>query len=336
MPARDLRIGITLGDPAGIGPEIILKALKARELRAAVPVVIGRADVLARCDTSSAGMLSPAGELALRGALPYGKEGFLFEVGSPHPVPEPGTGSVRTGEESLACVDAAVGLWKKGLIDAVVTAPVSKSFVEKTGRAFTGHTEYLADAIGERDPFMMMYSPRYRVILTTTHLPLARVTSSIDEERIVRTIETAHRALTAIDGKKARVAVAGLDPHCGDDGAIGDFDARVTTKAVARARELGIDVEGPFAADTLFLPGRWERYSVAVAQYHDQGLIPFKALAFDTGVNVTLGLSMMRTSVDHGTAYDIAGKGIAKHSSLVEAFTLAARLAEGGRHGAGS
>lgn len=327
MPAPDLRIGITLGDPAGVGPEIILKALKARELRAAVPVVIGRDAVLARHDSRSPELLASSGEAALRGDLPDGRAGFLFEVPSKHPVPEPGAGSVRTGEESLACIDAAVDLWKKGLIDAVVTAPVNKSFIEKTGRAFTGHTEYFAEAIGERDPFMMMYSSRYRVILATTHIPVSRITSSIDEDLLLRTIETGHRAVTAIDGKDAPVAIAGLDPHCGDDGAIGDFDRRVTARAVERARKSGIRIEGPFAADTLFLPGRWEKYSVVVAQYHDQGLIPFKMLAFDTGVNVTLGLSMVRTSVDHGTAYDIAGRGLAQHTSLVAAFALAARLA---------
>lgn len=329
MPVPDLRIGITLGDPAGVGPEITLKALFDTLPENITPVVIGRGGMLSRNYPELFQSLEPAGgEPVEPGRKPMpGRRGFLVDVPSDLPMPTPGHGTVYTGAESRMYIDAAIGLWKARGIDAVVTGPVSKSFIEKSGCAFTGHTEYFAAAIGEDDPFMMMYSPDYRVILATTHIPLHLVEHSISEERLVKTMETGRRALAAIDGTEPRIAVAGLDPHCGDDGAIGDFDRRVTTEAVFRARELGMLAEGPFAADTLFLPERWKGFSLAVAQYHDQGLIPFKMLAFDTGVNVTLGISMVRTSVDHGTAYDIAGKGLAKHTSMVRAIQLAADLA---------
>ncbi len=328
MSVPDIRLGITMGDPAGIGPEIITRTLLSEDLENTVPVVIGSARVLERYYPDALKVLlvvqSPEGIHA--GQRPANKPGYLFDIPSPHPLPTPGNGTVYTGAESRTYIDAAIDLWKRGLIDALVTGPVSKSFIEKSGHPFTGHTEYIAEAIGETDPFMMMFSPEYRVILATTHLPLAMVEHAINTERLLKTIMTGHDAISAIDGKNATIAITGLDPHCGDEGAIGDFDKRVTREAVFRARERGISIEGPFAADTLFLPERWKKYSLVVAQYHDQGLIPFKMLAFDSGVNVTLGISMIRTSVDHGTAYDIAGKGTAGHSSLLEALKLASRL----------
>ena len=329
MSGPDIRIGITLGDPAGIGPEIISKTLLNEDPGQTIPIVIGSARVMKRYYPDALNALNVIQSASDIKDTPFhGKErGYFFDTPSTHPLPTPGNGTVFTGAESRSYIDAAIELWKRGCIDALVTGPVSKSFIEKSGHPFTGHTEYIAEAIGETDPFMMMFSRDYRVILATTHLPLSLVEHSINIERLLKTIETGHRAITAIDSREAKMAITGLDPHCGDDGAIGDFDERVTREAVFKARERGIDIEGPFAADTLFLPGRWKNYSLVVAQYHDQGLIPFKMLAFESGVNVTLGISMVRTSVDHGTAYDIAGKGTAGHSSFVEAYRLASRLA---------
>jgi 4-hydroxy-L-threonine phosphate dehydrogenase PdxA len=173
---------------------------------------------------------------------------------------------------------------------------------------------------------MMMFSKKYRVLLVTTHVPVSSVTSLINEKNIYNTIITGSAAISSIDRSEIKIAVAGLDPHCGDDGAIGDFDKNVTRKAVESARADGINAEGPLSADTLFIPGKWKTYNLAIAQYHDQGLIPFKMLAFDRGVNVTLGLSLVRTSVDHGTAFDIAGSGRASHMSMIEAVKLACKL----------
>lgn len=309
-----LRIGITTGDPAGVGPEIALRALDEYRENGVACVLIGRREVY---EAHHPG--------ALRGYASDGRKVF-HNVPAPYPIPEPGKGTVDTGAESKAYIDEAISLWRAGEIDAMVTGPVNKSLIERTGIHFTGHTEYIAEAIGEKDPLMLMFSPQFRVLLVTTHVPLERVAQSITGERILQVIMKGHEAARFFDGGEVRIAVAGLDPHCGDEGAIGTFDRDVTAGAIARAREQGIRVEGPFAADTLFMPGRWERYNLVIAQYHDQGLIPFKVLAFDRGVNATIGLSIVRTSVDHGTAFDIAGKGIAQHTSMIEAISLARRL----------
>ena len=253
---------------------------------------------------------------------------YLYDVHLDLPEPVPGRGSPETGREALACIDAALGLWSSGAIDAVVTGPVSKSLIDKSGVPFSGHTEYIAAKIGGGDPFMMMFSEKYRVLLASTHVPVSDIMRHIDHERLVKVIREGYDSISMIDGGDVKLAIAGLDPHCGDDGAIGTFDRDVTSHAVMSARGQGIPIEGPFAADTLFVPGTWERYNLVIAHYHDQGLIPFKMLAFDNGVNVTLGLPIVRTSVDHGTAFDIAGKNTARWSSMTEAILLAKRLAE--------
>ncbi len=328
MPVRNVRIAVTLGDPAGVGPEIIEKAIADSRILHLSPLIIGRAKFIEQRYPAlfkSLALISPP-ELTRSTAPSFGCPGYLIDVPNDFLLPSPGTGTPETGAESLLYIDAAIELWKKGLIDAIVTAPVSKSLIEKAKTPFSGHTEYFAAKIGEENPFMMMYADHYRVILCTTHIPLHRVRGALSVERIAEVISAGRQALRAIDGKEPKIAVCGLDPHSGDDGAIGSFDRTVTAKAIERAREAGIDVHGPFAADTLFLPDRWKQFDLVVAHYHDQGLIPFKMLAFDTGVNVTLGLSLVRTSVDHGTAFDIAGKGIARYSSMVEAILLAEKL----------
>ncbi|MBN1531686.1 MAG: 4-hydroxythreonine-4-phosphate dehydrogenase PdxA [Spirochaetes bacterium] len=318
-----LTIGITAGDPAGIGPEIALKAMQQIPAEEARTVLLCRRDVVERRYRQLAGGLAVAGgEEELRRA---GAGRILYHVPSEHPVPEPGRGSAETGGESIGYVDTALELWRRGAIDALVTGPVSKGLVQRHGVPFTGHTEYIAGFTGG-SPYMMMYSGEYRVVLASTHLPVASVQDYLSQERLLEVIRAGYESIRAIDGGEATLAIAGLDPHCGDDGAIGSFDDEVTAAAVRRARDEGIPVEGPFAADTLFIPERWRRYSLAVAQYHDQGLIPFKMLAFDRGVNVTLGLPIVRTSVDHGTAFDIAGRGVAGCGSMVEAIRVAASL----------
>lgn len=325
MKRVDCRLGITIGDPAGIGPEVALRAVNDLRDDSIVPVVIGRYDVLERhYGDLIAGYSHIEAGFTAKGISPGSR--YIFDMPLQFPLPLPGAGSRDTGAESLAYIDAAIDLWKNGLVDGIVTAPVSKGYIEKSGCRFTGHTEYIADVLHETYPYMMMYSQYYRVLLVTTHLPLERVAATIDGDMILRTIYEGHRAIAAIDGGSVRMAITGLDPHCGDDGAIGKFDAEVTAPAVRAARENGIDIEGPFAADTIFLPERWKRYNLVISHYHDQGLIPFKMMAFDSGVNVTLGLSIVRTSADHGTAYDIAGKRCAMHTSMREAIVLASRL----------
>ncbi len=325
-------IGITMGDPAGVGPEICMKALPLLQKSGKIPLFIGRFDVLQKNIPFSGIHTQPvtfSSVWDLKKSLPLQekKQIYICDVHEGEELPEPGHGTVLTGAQSLNYIDTAIELWKEGLIDGIVTGPVSKSLIEKSGVPFTGHTEYIAEETGG-DPFMMMYSPEYSVILVTTHLPIQKVFDSITLFDIEKTIKTAYTALKRIRKREPKIAVAGLDPHCGDDGAIGTFDRDITKKAVSNKKKDGINVTGPFAADTLFIPDTWKQYDVAVAMYHDQGLIPFKMCAFDTGVNVTLGLPVVRTSVDHGTAFDIAGKGKASHTSLVEAFSLACLLLE--------
>jgi len=325
---RALKIGVTAGDPAGIGPEVSLKAINSIRDRTIIPVLICRRRVLV---SRYAAIFSGYETIDARSdgpgpaALQTGKR-YLYDVPLDLPLPVPGNGSAATGMESRAYIDHAVDLWKSGAIDAIVTAPVSKGYIEKSGTPFTGHTEYIADRIGERGPYMMMYSRRYRVLLATTHLPVSRIRESITEELLLGVMRAGYDCIRSIDGGEVSLAVAGLDPHCGDDGAIGDFDRDVTLKAVERARGEGIPVRGPLSADSLFIPTTWARYNLVIAHYHDQGLIPFKMLAFDRGVNVTLGLSVVRTSADHGTAYDIAGRNMSRFASMAEAIRLAKHL----------
>ncbi len=327
MAKTDIRLGITLGDPAGIGPEVMIGAANRLENPSVIPILIGRVSVVERlCGDLAAGYEPVDAERCSPANFRTGGR-YIAAVSGSWEYPVPGKGTAGTGSESRAYIDAGIDLWRRGAIDALVTGPVSKGFIEKTGCSFTGHTEYIASSIGEPFPRMLMFSRNYRVLLVTTHMPLAAVTGAITADAIVGTIRAGREAIASIDEREPRIAVAGLDPHCGDDGAIGEFDREVTAEAVRIARSGGIDVEGPMAADTVFLPDRWRRYDLVIAQYHDQGLIPFKMLAFDTGVNITIGLSITRTSPDHGTAYDIAGRRIASDGSALEAMKVACRLA---------
>lgn len=325
MVNRNTTIGITAGDPAGIGPEISLKAVNELNIPRAICIVIGRHEILKK---HYPGLINKFEilEEAPSISLTPGKKYFL-DIPSDLPVPVPGAGNIDTGRESKDYIDKAVSLFKAGIINAVVTGPVNKGFIEKSGTSFSGHTEYIASLLNEKNPYMLMYSKCYRVLLVTTHVPVFNLQDLINQEKIYNTIAAGHRAMTRIDGKKPKIAIAGLDPHCGDQGAIGNFDMDITSSAVKRARSEGIDIDGPFAADTLFMPEKWKSYNLIIAHYHDQGLIPFKTLAFASGINITLGLSIIRTSPDHGTAFDIAGREIAAHKSMSEAIKIAYRLA---------
>ncbi len=322
------KVAITSGDPQALAPKSSSGPEGPGE-PSFTPVIIGSAGLY----SSRFGDFMDSCSLCAPGDDFQGGAGRRLFVDIPFtgPAPVPGQGSAETGRQSLKYIDTALDLWLRGDVDALVTGPVSKALIERSGTPFTGHTEYIAARTGG-DPFMMMYSDYYRVILVTTHIPVASIAGAITEERICQVIRAGHESMKAIDGGTVKLAIAGCDPHCGDEGAIGTFDRDVTAAAVGRARMEGIDIEGPFAADTLFLAERWKRYNLIIAQYHDQGLIPFKQLAFDRGVNVTLGLPLVRTSVDHGTAFDIAGTGKAAAGSMIEALAVACRL-EGSRPG---
>ncbi len=323
MKRKQVKIGITIGDPAGIGPEVSLKAVNSLKDRSITPVLVGRSRVI---EKHYPGLFKNYRIIHNTDTELLPGKRYFYTTGPEMSVPEPGEGNPGTGSESLGYIDTALDLWKKGFIDALATAPVSKGYIQSSGVEFSGHTGYIAQKTGGSNPLMLMYSPRYRVIPVTTHIPVSDIVKNLSVEGITEAIVSGAGAIEEIDGRRARVAVAGLDPHCGDNGAIGTFDDDATKTAVEKAVSRGIDAEGPFSADTLFTKENWGRYSLVIAMYHDQGLIPFKVLAFDRGVNVTLGLDIVRTSADHGTAFSLAGKGKADPGSMGEAILLACRL----------
>jgi 4-hydroxythreonine-4-phosphate dehydrogenase len=252
------------------------------------------------------------------------------------PLPDFAASAVRPGEIDAACgaaagacIDEAIAGCRDGRYAAMVTCPISKQAVHAAGIPFPGHTEWLAARCGVAGETMMMYHRDLAVALVTCHQSLMSVPSALTPLRIVESARLFHAALTRLRGRAPRLAVCGFNPHAGEGGLFGKEDA-VVVPAVYELLQLGIDADGPLPPDTAFTPKNRERYDGWVCLYHDQGLIPFKALAFDEGVNVTLGLPIVRTSVDHGTAFDIAWQGVAEHRSLVEAILLAARLVPAG------
>jgi 4-hydroxythreonine-4-phosphate dehydrogenase len=318
MPSR--RIAISLGDPCGIGPEIVARALAARP--AVDAVVYGDVGVLARA-AGVAGVPAPAAD-RVRAVTAL----------SPGDVP-PGKPNDEAGRAQLAYLAAATTAALAGEVAALVTAPISKQWIARAGFPFPGHTEYLASRanVGAGEFAMMLAGPRLRVTVATTHVPLRDVATLLTADGIAATIWLTVDALARRFGIAApRVAVAGLNPHAGEAGRFGDEEERLVRPAIesARARVAAAggraEISGPHVPDVVFREAASGRFDAVVALYHDQGLIPLKLLHFDEGVNVTLGLPFVRTSPDHGTAYDIAGSGRARPESFLAAFDLAARL----------
>jgi len=322
-------LAMTMGDPAGIGPELALAAWRDRTPSAPFFVVTAPAIVAATARRLKFDArfveTDPAGATA---AFPKG----LPVVPLRNTVEDrPGRPSAANAAATIESIDRAVEAVRQGAARAVVTNPIAKAVLYEAGFRFPGHTEYLgelAKAWGERAfPVMMICSDALKVVPVTIHVPLAEAPQVLTSELIVKTARVVDRDLRARFGlARPRLAVAGLNPHAGEGGAIGREEITVIAPAIGTLRAEGIDVVGPLPADTMFHPKARERYDVALAMYHDQGLIPAKTLAFDEGVNVTLGLPFVRTSPDHGTAFDIAGKGLANPASLIAAVRLADRL----------
>jgi len=308
-------IAISIGDPAGIGPEVALKAAASAAVRARCrPLLFGSGALLARV----------AAQLGLPAPL------AIAEVAVPGlraSAVRPGVVDARCGRAAAAYVEAGIAACLDGRVAALVTCPLNKAALHAAGVPFPGHTELLAARCGVTGEAMMMYHRRLAVVLATSHQPLASVSAALRSTRIVAVGRLFAAALTRLRRQPVRLAVCGFNPHAGEGGLFGAEDQRVVAPAVARLQALGIDAEGPLPPDTAFTPANRRRYTGHLCLYHDQGLIPFKALAFDEGVNVTLGLPIIRTSVDHGTAFDIAWQGVADHRSLVAAILLAVRLA---------
>lgn len=308
------RIAVTMGDPAGIGPEICLKAL-ADPLVAAccTPVLYGDAGILE--GVAAACALSPWG-----GAVVDCRALQASAV-------RPGTVDAACGRAAYAYIEKAIEAALDGEIAAVVTAPINKESLNLAGVPFPGHTEIFASKSGSDRACMMQTSDELTVSFVTTHVSYDEVARLVTRERILAVVELTAEAMTRIRGTKPTIVVCGLNPHAGEHGLFGGEEAGSIVPAVEAAKAKGLDVCGPIPPDTAFLPARRASTDAFVCMYHDQGHIPLKMLAFDRAVNITLGLPIIRTSVDHGTAFDIAWQGKANPGSLVQAILLAARLA---------
>ena len=318
------RIGITLGDPSGIGPEIVLKAIADQEIRRGSDlIIIGSLEIL----RSTARSLGFDFEFSPNES---GSSANAIAVADPGDLPsraEPGRESAESGKAAARCIEMAVNMWKTGKIDAISTAPISKNALALAGYKYPGHTEFLADLTNTKEFAMSFFADDLRVVLLSTHFSLLDAIAMVKTESLVKLIRFTHFQLSGLLKKNVRIAVAGLNPHASEGGMFGDEEAREIIPAVEKCRtEFGIDVSGPFSSDTIFLRGYRGEFEAIIACYHDQATIAVKCLSFGSAVNVTLGLPLIRTSVDHGTAFDIAGKGIADESSMKAALRTAKEL----------
>lgn len=322
-------IGITMGDASGIGPEVIVKALSKREIHNICrPIIIGDAKVIAMAKRFAKTPLEiNAVDDVDKASFKFGildvfdlKNVDLSEV-------EAGKVNKASGKAAVEFVEKAVELALKKEIHAIATAPLNKEAINLAGYHYQGHTEILAHLTKTRKYAMMLAAGPLRVIHVTTHISLREACKSIDKERVLDTIVLAHEALTAMGFTNPKIGVSGLNPHAGEGGLFGTEEIDHIKPAVKEARERGIDVRGPIPPDTVFLKAKEKTFDVVVAMYHDQGHIPIKLIGFEKGVNITLGLPIVRTSVDHGTAFDIVGKGVASPVSMIEAIKMAVDFA---------
>lgn len=317
-----------MGDPSGIGPEILAAALgEARVRRALVPCVFGDGPSLARFPLLRR-MAQPGASPGTRVEQPTLCE--VTALGEKDRAP--GRPTRAGGRAQLAYVKAAIEAAQRGWVDALCTAPVSKEQISRAGVPFVGHTELLAESFG-REVLMLMDGPRVRVALATNHVPIRELPDALSAAKLVEQLQLLSRSLAPVLGRKPRIAVCGLNPHAGDGGILGREDIEVIAPAVRQARRRGIDCRGPFAADGLFAKAERMPFDAVLAMFHDQGLVAAKALDFERTVNVTLGLPVPRTSPDHGVAYDIAGKGKASPEPMVQALLKAAELARAAGRG---
>src|SRR5438309_3701218 len=306
------RIGITMGDPSGIGPEVVLKAVAEEEIRAVcAPIIIGNAEVLAHnartLDLQSGYEIIRQGErIPDRLSAPV-----IFHIDNLNGFVEPGIESGAAGKAAGSYIEAAVNLCAADVIDAMATAPINKRALFLGGYSFPGHTEFLASLTSTEEYAMALVAANLRIVLLSTHVPLAEAIRMVERDRIIRIIRLAHRELQRWGIDRPRIAVAALNPHGAEGGLFGVEEASEIVPAVEACRGVDdLNVQGPFSADTIFLRASRGEFDAVIACYHDQAMIPVKCLSFGEAVNVTLGLPFIRTSVDHGTAFDIAGKGL--------------------------
>ena len=318
-------VGITVGDPAGIGPEIVIKALADRSTAETCrPVLIGD-----RKNLEWTNDRLELGATFKEYSVPSDPDGGMIEVMDQANLVEAievGVESRCAGRSAAKNIETAVELWRKGTIDAISTAPISKNALKLAGYKFPGHTEFLASLTDTKEFAMSFFADRLRVVLLSTHVSLRNALELVTTQALVELIRFSDRTLPDFIGRRPRIAVAGVNPHASELGMFGDEESQEIEPAVEICRGEGIDVSGPFSPDTIFLRGYRGEFDLVVACYHDQATIAVKSLSFGASVNVTLGLPLVRTSVDHGTAFDIAGKGVADESSMKTAIRLAAEL----------
>jgi len=324
-------VGITMGDPTGIGPEIIVKALSMEEpFHACRPIVFGDREVLSRAIQiqNLSTTLEVIDKIPEDGYLP--KTIFFF------PSIQLEVASLRFGQPDRTCgevmvkyIEEAVKWVRSGRVDAITTCPINKQAINAAGHPFSGHTELLAHFVQASSVAMMFLGSKWKIVLVTTHLPLKDVSRWITANRILSTIRLTDEGMKKYFGiRHPRIAVLGLNPHCGEEGLLGEEEREEILPAIAVAKSQGLNVEGPFPADSFFDLSGDRAFDAVIAMYHDQGLIPIKMFDFKEAVNFTLGLPFIRTSVGHGTAYDIAGRGVADPTNLIKAMQMAAKLSK--------
>lgn len=328
------RLAITMGDPGGIGPEITVKAITYPEVKKiCTPFVIGDIYIIQEALNLLKIPLKLRKIKSIKDSNPDKK---ILEV--IHVIPPPlkkfkkfttiknNSPTPEGGRASVSYIKTAVELALSKQVDGIVTAPISKEALKMAGFKWLGHTEMLANLTKTKDYVMMLVGGRLRVILVTIHTALKNVPDLITKQGVFKTIVLAKKACDMLEIKNPKIAVAGLNPHAGESGIFGDEEREKIIPAIEEAKKYGICVSGPYPPDTVFYKAYRGDVDIVVCMYHDQGLIPLKMIAFESGVNVTVGLPFIRTSPDHGTAYDIAWKGIANPSSMIESIKLAARL----------
>ena len=322
-------IAVTMGDQAGIGPEIIIKTLTEGELNGVPAVVVGCAATLRRIMDLK---VTPQAELRVldKVADAHFAPGIINIIDEPLADPQalkPGVVQAEAGDLAYRCVKRATAMAMAGEVHAIATAPLNKEAMHSAGHIYPGHTELLAKLTDSRDYAMVLYTDKLKVIHVSTHIALRKFLDTLNGERIKTVVNIADTFLRRVGFDKPRIAVAGVNPHAGENGLFGDEEITIVSPAIAEIKQQGIDVYGPCPPDTVFLQAYEGQYDMVVAMYHDQGHIPLKLLGFYDGVNITAGLPFIRTSADHGTAFDIAWTGKAKSESMAISIQLAMQLA---------
>ena len=326
---EEVIVGITMGDPSGIGPEIILKSFENEGIRKSRVVVIGdykvmmKAFILLNIKSFRLNRVLNISDCIFSQELLNVLDLGLITLDELHP----GEVQAISGSAAFECIKRAVELVKNKEIDSIATAPLNKEALHLAGHNYPGHTEILATLSDTEDYAMLLYDKKLSVIHVSTHVSLLEAVTGLRRERIEKVIELADGAMRKLCSSAPRIAVAGINPHAGENGLFGDEELKEIIPAVVNMKEKGINVVGPIPPDTVFLQAINGKYDVVIAMYHDQGHIPLKLLGFNSGVNITVGLPFIRTSVDHGTAFEIAWKGKASEESMVEAIRLAIKLA---------